>query len=84
MEIPRALFIIPIVEFSIAVTTSLMKSDFGTLEVAIKEAIFTYNNFRIHGSLNGRTPSEVHDRKKPLLDSWLKEIAVACPWTQAA
>ena len=41
---------------------------------AIEEAIWTYNNLRIHGALNGQTPVEVHDKTSGAIEFWLKEI----------
>jgi transposase InsO family protein len=41
---------------------------------AVKQAIWNYNNLRIHGSLNGRTPVEIHDSNSGSLEFWLTEI----------
>lgn len=56
----------------------LLHLGFGALteaEQAIDEAIWTYNNLRIHGALKGKTPAEVHSGgESSALRLWLTEI----------
>ena len=47
---------------------------FEQAKIAVKQAIWNYNNIRIHGSLNGKTPVEVHDGHSGSLEFWLTEI----------
>lgn len=47
---------------------------FQSAKRAVDEAVFTYNNLRIHGSLRGQTPAEVHHGWGGLLDLWIKEL----------
>ena len=47
---------------------------FAEAKQAIVETIKTYNCFRIHGALKGKTPSEVHDGSSGILELWAKEI----------
>jgi putative transposase len=49
-------------------------SSFDEALETINETILTYNKFRIHGSLNGKTPSEVHDNSSGIMELWAKEI----------
>jgi putative transposase len=50
-------------------------SSFPSACRAIDDAIATYNTLRIHGSLNGLTPSEVHSGNiGGALHAWLSEI----------
>jgi putative transposase len=50
-------------------------SSFFEAEKAIEEAIWTYNNLRVHGALNGRTPAEIHSGiESSALRLWLTEI----------
>ena len=50
-------------------------TSFTQAQQEINEAIWTYNHLRIHGSLNGRTPAEVHAGMQSLeLQTWLSEI----------
>lgn len=50
-------------------------ASFFEAQDAIDEAIWTYNNLRIHGRLNGRTPAEIHSgTDSSLLRLWLTEI----------
>lgn len=50
-------------------------SSFEQAQQAIDEAVWTYNNLRIHGALNGKTPTEVHTGiDSAPLQLWLSEI----------
>lgn len=58
-------------EFLLALTFCTFKQAFG----AIKDAITTYNTLRVHGSLNGLTPEEVHSGSVGgTIGLWLSEI----------
>ncbi len=48
---------------------------FNEANKCVSEAIHTYNNLRIHGSLDGRTPDEVHSGNRGTLELWATEIA---------
>ncbi|OVE80038.1 hypothetical protein BVY02_01565 [bacterium J17] len=41
---------------------------------AIEDAVFAYNHLRVHGSLRGRTPAEVHYGHDGTLELWAKEL----------
>lgn len=63
----------------------LLGLEFETFKQALHataKSIDTYNNFRIHGSLDGRTPAESH-RKKPIkfIERWAKMFAASLPQT---
>lgn len=47
---------------------------FKALMQAVDEAVFAYNHLRIHGSLHGKTPAEVHFGKDGVFDLWAKEV----------
>ena len=52
-------------------------NSFSSLESAqdtIHDAIFNYNHLRIHGSLKGKTPAEVHFGHDSALEIWAKEV----------
>jgi putative transposase len=50
-------------------------SSFTQAKQEIEEAIWTYNNLRTHGALNGKTPAEVHTGiQSSALKLWLSEI----------
>jgi transposase InsO family protein len=56
----------------------LLDAVFPSPEVAhalVNDAIFKYNHIRIHGSLNQKTPAEVHFGRDDTLDNWLLQIA---------
>jgi transposase InsO family protein len=54
---------------------SLGFATFLEAQEAIAEAIWTYNNLRVHGALKGRTPAEVHSgTDSSALRLWLTEI----------
>jgi len=55
----------------------LLDLDFVDLEQAkrvVKDAIYAYNHLRIHGSLEGKTPIEVHYGCDDALEMWAKEL----------
>jgi len=56
--------------------------NFEQAETAVKEAIFNYNHLRIHGSLNGRTPAEVHFGYDQYFNIWSKELVTSSFDTQ--
>jgi len=48
---------------------------FEKAQRAIDDAVWTYNNLRLHGSLNGKTPDEIHTGiDSSALALWLSEI----------
>ena len=55
---------------------------FLNAERAVKDAVQTFNYFRPHGALKGRTPAEVHFRSDRTFELWLGEIALKCPYPQ--
>jgi len=67
----------------------LLKSEFlldlehasvAAAERAVDDAIQIYNSLRPHGSLDDRTPAEVHFGKDRSLHLWLSELAILCPF----
>jgi transposase InsO family protein len=40
----------------------------------VDDSINTYNHLRVHGSLNGKTPAEVHYGTDNALELWAKEL----------
>jgi transposase InsO family protein len=54
-----------------------LDSEFSSFEQAyavVKDAVFAYNRLRIHGSLGGKTPAEVHYGYDGTLELWAKEL----------
>lgn len=49
-------------------------SSFKQAHAVVKDALFAYNHLRIHGSLQGKTPAEVHYGHDGTLDLWAKEL----------
>lgn len=50
-------------------------SSFEAAQHAIADAVWTYNNLRLHGALGGKTPSEAHTGlESSALRLWLTEI----------
>jgi transposase InsO family protein len=47
---------------------------FSQASAVIRDAVFTYNHLRIHGSLERRTPAEVHYGADGCLETWAKQI----------
>jgi putative transposase len=47
---------------------------FALAQRATDEAILNYNHFRIHGSLKGRTPAEVHHGYSRTIERWAREL----------
>lgn len=40
----------------------------------VKDAVFADNHLRIHGSLGGKTPAEVHYGNDGTIELWAKEL----------
>ena len=53
----------------------LQFSTFAEAQKSVTEAISTYNHLRIHGSLKGHTPAEIHHGHSSAIEIWAKEIA---------
>lgn len=50
-------------------------ASFSTAQSAIDEAVWTYNNLRIHGAHQNKTPEEIHSKtNSAALRTWLSEI----------
>jgi putative transposase len=47
---------------------------FRQAQLALDDAIFTYNHLRGHGSLNGKTPAELHYGHDGAFELWAKEL----------
>lgn len=47
---------------------------FSQAKQVLDDVIFTYNHLRIHGSLNGKTPVEVHHGSSSTIELWAKEL----------
>lgn len=41
---------------------------------SIRDAVFSYNHLRIHGSLERKTPAEVYFRKDSAIQNWAEEL----------
>lgn len=50
---------------------------FEQAKAAVKDAVFNYNNLRIHGQLGGKTPEEVHTGHSQAIDLWLSELRMS-------
>ena len=47
---------------------------FSLANTAVQQAILNYNHFRLHGSLKGQTPAEVHYGHSQTIENWAKEL----------
>jgi len=47
---------------------------FSSAAIAADEAVLSYNHFRLHGQLEGKTPAEVHHGRPELLRLWKYEL----------
>ena len=55
----------------------LLDADFSSLpqaRAAVKEAVYSYNHLRIHGSLGSKTPAEVHYGNDEALEIWANQL----------
>jgi putative transposase len=47
---------------------------FSAADRAVDEAVLNYNHLRVHGSLKGKTPAEIHHGFSSLFELWAREL----------
>jgi transposase InsO family protein len=54
-------------------------SNFEQAQRVVRNSIFNYNHLRVHGSLEGKTPAEVHFGTDDKLELWANELKSQLP-----
>ena len=54
-------------------------SSLAEVSEAIRDAVFNFNHLRIHGSLSGQTPAEVHYGSDGTFELWARELISFAP-----